>query len=223
MVRPVKKRKPTASKGDEWNRVLTGVEMFTRRFQGHTVAIGGMAIYMHTLHARDIPTEQTHDADFYISKQAVKAIMGGLGLTKNEWLNKYQTIVNGIEFDLYAERQNSMRLDYQEIRKDSVVVDGIRIAHPEHLILLKLDALKELGDSPRGAKDRRDVAKLLIVLNATPPRIVVAHVDPDDIAMLDVVMRPSTFLELADGNAHVARKLRERASVYVNALKRQLL
>lgn len=48
---------------------------------------------------------------------------------------------------------------------NSVVIDGIRCASLEHLLILKLDAYADRKNSAKGDKDERDLIKIMCSLD----------------------------------------------------------
>lgn len=103
----------------------------------------------------------THDADLYVSLASWAAIRDAYVVVPNRRLSQHQITIDGVELDLYLEHNNALRVDFSDLVEASVVIDGARVACVEHLLLLKLSALRERWGSEHGAKDRRDVAMLL--------------------------------------------------------------
>lgn len=203
----------------EWKRVWQSVQTFVQDFPDDTIAIGGVAVYLHSLASGDLPAEFTHDADFSVGLPSWAEMRDYYDVTTNRRLGKHQAVIDGIEFDIYVARQNKLRLDFDDLARHAMRIQNVNVAHPEHLLLLKLDALRARFASSHGQKDRRDVAKLLILLRDTPPRLAPRQLTDDDVDLIDRVMRSTAFSDIANGNAHRAKALKKLASVYVNALK----
>lgn len=204
----------------EWAQVWRSVKAFVEAFPNDTIAIGGIAVYLHALHANrpDLPAEFTHDADFLIGAPSWSDIRGSFQTSANRRLSKYQIVIDNIEFDLYLERNHKLRVDFPEMATNSVKISGVRVAGLEHLLLLKLEALYDRYASAHGAKDRRDVGKILVMLAGTKPHFVLVHATDKDVRMLDRILNSATFYDISNGNAHAASKLKRQASIFVDAL-----
>jgi hypothetical protein len=208
----------------EWQRVWAAVRRFVDAYPEDVVVIGGIAVFLHARAAAsmDLPAEYTHDADLYVSLPSWADIRDTYTVVPNRRLSKHQITVDGVEFDLYLEHNNALRVDYGDLATAAVTLDGARVACLEHLLLLKLAALRERWASDHGQKDRRDVAKLLVLLDDREPFWTLAQATEDDLALIDRVQESSAYLELAGGNAHRAAKLKKRAVMFIGRLKRGL-
>jgi len=208
-----------------WQKVWGVVKQVTSGFAEDCVLIGGVAVYLHTKEAArpEIPVEFTQDADMYIGQHAWPDLRDAYVVVPNRRLSKHQITVGDVEVDLYIEHHNKLRVEYADLALAAVVIEGIRVAALEHLLLLKLAALADRGSSPHGQKDRRDVAKILVLLNDTPPHYLLAQGGDDDVDLLDVVLKSSAFLEIPDDNAHAATRLRKQATTFVTKLKKARL
>jgi hypothetical protein len=204
-----------------WQRVWAAVRTFAHTYPEDVIAVGGVAVYLHARAAADadLPEEYTHDADVCVALTAWSDIRDAHEVTANRRLSKHQLVIDGVEFDVYLEHSHALRLDYAELAHGAVTIDGVRVAGLEHLLLLKLSAFRERGQSAHGRKDRRDIAKLLVLLDGASPRAALAHASDDDVVALSSVLDSDAFAELAAGNAHHAARLRKRASGFVAALR----
>lgn len=177
------------------------------------VLIGGVAVYLHAL-AREIDyvqPEASHDADFMISLVDYDELKDEYEVTSNRRLSKHQMIVEGVELDVYVERQNGLAVPYDEVVAHSEIVDGMRIACLEHLLILKLEALVKRSGSSKGDKDRRDVAKLGLLLGSHPTiNLLAPYWRPELRGQVDEVAKSSVFYELCGKNAHLAKKVRAK-------------
>lgn len=193
---------------------------FLSDFPEDTVLIGGIAVWLHSKASADLVPECTYDADLYISLPAWAEVRDVYDTTANRRLNKHQAIVQGVEIDLYVEHHHGLRLDYATVMAHAVSLDGVQVACLEHLLLLKIDALQARQGSAHGAKDRRDVAKILVLLADQAPDQVVLHGQPDDLTVVRQVVRSEAFADIAGGNAHRASALRRRATLFLQAWDR---
>lgn len=205
----------------EWRRVWGAVRGLVEIFPDDVVLIGGVAVFLHARAAADadLPAEFTHDADLYVSLASWADIRDLYEVTSNRRLSKHQLIIDDVEFDLYLQRNNGLRLDYDTVAAAAVTVEDTRVAALHHLLLLKLDAARARWTSAHGGKDRRDIAKLLVLMEGTDPDLVGIDATSEDLSTLDRVLASEAFRELAEGNAHLARRLRGRAERFLDTLK----
>ena len=73
----------------------------------------------------------------------------------------------------------------------SQVIDGVCIASLEHLLVLKLDAYASRRGSAKGAKDERDLIKILHLLDQSTLRAgrLESYLTDEAIAMLGLVKK----------------------------------
>jgi hypothetical protein len=154
-------------------------------------------------------SESSHDSDFMISLSDFAALRDSQEVTSNQRLRKHQLIFEGVELDVYVERQNNLVVPYDEVFARSTIRDGLRIACVEHLLVLKLEAYGNRAGSSKGDKDERDVATLAMVCSG---RVAEDAVSPflrrEHVELMKKIGRGRVFSELCGGNAHEARKLR---------------
>lgn len=205
----------------QWQAVWDAVREFSSLYPRDTIVIGGVAVYLHTVASgrTDIPAEFTHDADLYVGLPAWAEVRDIFEPVANRRLAKHQITVNGVELDLYVAHNNALRVSYADLHFASVELAGMNVAGLEHLLLLKLDAFKDRYASAHGQKDRRDIAKLLVLLSRTEPYYTLVQGTDEDVDLVDDVMRSTSFLDITGGNAHVAAQLRREAAVFARALR----
>jgi hypothetical protein len=201
----------------EWNRVWKEVKGFSGQFPD-AIVIGGVAVYLHS-QAIHMPVEFTHDADFCVGLPEWSDIRDLYEVTINRRLSKHQIIIDDVEFDLYLEHHNGLRIDYGVLETEAVRLNGVRVAGLGHLLLLKLDAFSARRTSSHGRKDQRDIAKLLLLLEKVDPVGVRGLVTSEDMEAIERVLRSEAFMELTDGNAHQASVLRKAAGTFFYALR----
>jgi len=182
------------------------------------VFIGGVAVYLHATKRSlaAVPLEASHDADFMISFSDYGVLKDAEEITPTPRLAKHQMIVEGVEFDVYVERLNRLVVPYDEAFAYSTTIEKIRVACLEHLLILKLEALRQRGHSGKGEKDRRDVAKIGLLLGRQTRINLVQPYMRDDLAelLLDV-SRSTVFFDLCSRNAHAAKKARTTFATFV--------
>jgi len=204
---------------EEWQRVWKGVRDLSDQFGERIIFIGGVAVYLHVKGKRKAFIGYSHDGDFYISLEDFAELRDAEEVVSNKRLGKHQVIKDGIDFDVYVERNNSLRVRYEDIEAASVVIDGVRVASLEHLLLLKLDAYQNRRGSRKGEKDETDVIRLGFLLSSGVDRkLLEPYLTEAMLELLRSVERSSQFFELCRKNAHEAKKLREAFHVTVEAV-----
>ena len=131
-----------------------------------TVFIGGVAVYLHMSQRslRSIRLEASYDADFMISFTDYGRMKDEMEITPNPCLSKHQFVLNGVEFDMYVERLHKLAVPYDDAYAQSDMIGPIHVACLEHLLVLKLEAFDAREHSSKGDKDRRDLAKIGLLL-----------------------------------------------------------
>jgi predicted nucleotidyltransferase len=200
-----------------------------RLLDNEIVFIGGVAVYVHTLkHGAGLPPEMTHDADAAISLVASGTVRDHKEFVTNKRLKKAQITVDDIEVDLYVERHSGLRFDYVELEQYAARASigkahNVQIASLGHLLILKLDALRSRGASSHGAKDRRDVAKILVMLATRADdedlQLVVGSATGADISAIARVLKSTAFMEVAKRNAQAASKLRAKGQLFLDRVQ----
>jgi hypothetical protein len=204
----------------KWQEVSERMLQFVKEFPDDTILIGGIAVYLHSLASEraGVPAEYTQDVDVYVGLPAWGTIRENYETTPNNRLAKSQMKLGSVEFDIYVQKAAELCVTYEQVALYAERIDGIRVACKEHLLLLKLKAFANRKASSHGRKDRRDLAKLLVLLADSKPDQILAYVTDKDVSLLLEVICPDVFLELTNQNAHLASKLRKRAVKYVDKL-----
>lgn len=149
---------------NEWRKVMDGVKELSEFFPGGVVFIGGVAVYMHSIELDfKILGETSHDADFFISLADFADLRDLEEVTPNRRLGKYQLIKKGVEYDVYLEKNNNLAVPFDEVFSRSVIMSGVTVAGLEDLLILKTMAYKDRKGSGKGAKDERDIIKILVL------------------------------------------------------------
>lgn len=204
-----------------------GIDELAEEFGDRLVFIGGVAVYLHVSHV-DSPEgfiEFSHDGDFFISLSDFSALRDIEDVTLNRRLAKHQIVKHGVEFDMYVERNSRLRVPYEEALQASSVIEasaigrGIRVASPEHLLVLKLDAYGDRRGTNKGDKDERDLIRIAYVMRGDVKRDLLQPYLTEDLTSLLVDMKKShEFLGMSGRNAHRARMLREMFSSVVDSV-----
>jgi hypothetical protein len=194
---------------------------------GEVVLIGGVATYLQVQRRprAGLPLEMTHDVDVSVSMVAMGTIRELEATTKNERLHKWQLDLGGVEVDIYPQHASKLRFGYDDLRPYAQTYRGLSIASVPHLALLKLDALRDRGRSGKGDKDRRDLAKLVVLLHGTAQtrRFLATLASRRDVQDIDRdVLKSSAFMMIARGNAKVASELRTKAIEAIADVEKRL-
>lgn len=191
---------------------------------GEIVFIGGIATYLHVQRRpkSGLPLEKTHDVDASISVVAAGALRDLEEVTENPRLHKWQIRVDDVDVDLYPQQIGRLRFSYLDLAAYAQRYRGFQIAAIPHLLLLKVDAIEDRGSSGKGAKDRRDVAKLLVLLRGSPQaqELFSGLATPSDLKHLHAVTKSSAFIEIVHGNAKSASTLRKKAAEAIDAVEK---
>lgn len=151
---------------EQWTALWRGICELSSHFPDGIVFIGGVAVYLHVRGAK-VPeawVEFSHDGDFYISLADFADLRDIEEVTQNRRLSKYQFIKNGVDFDVYLEFRHTLRIPYADVFSASSIVENVRIASLEHLLLLKLAAYEDRRGSAKGRKDERDLVRIVHLL-----------------------------------------------------------
>jgi hypothetical protein len=208
-----------------WSKLWSGIRELSEQFD-RIVFIGGVAVWLHVEHAQgaSVPAEFSHPIDFYISREDLGTLRDIEEVTKNTRLHKRQVIKQGIDFDVYVEGESALLVGYQDVDRASELIDAIRVASIEHLLVLKLDAYQSRKGSQKGLKDERDLIRLgyLLARNGTKLFLLEPHLTPELFKLFKSVGRSSEFFTMCQRNSQKASKLRKAFKDAVLEVERAL-
>ena len=213
----------------DFAKLLSICQEIASTYPEGVVFIGGIAIYLHSINHKETRAlaEFTHDADFYISLADLADLRDREEVVANRRLNKHQIIKSGFEFDIYTERHAALVVPYDQAAAHAVSYDKLRVAGLEHLLVLKLEAYRERRFSAKGQKDAKDIIRAVLVADARGKaldrRRCIAFLSEDHIRLLEQIQRGPEFLSLTKGNAHDAKRLRDRFSKGIKLLLRRTI
>ena len=197
-----------------WDGILSDVRGLCADYEG-IVVIGGAAVWLQTRKFLGQPFLQTsHDVDLYMGLQDFSILKDIEEVTINPRLGKYQRIGKVVDFDIYVEKSNDLAVPYEDADRFSEVIEGIRCACREHLLVLKLRAFENRQHSAKGHKDAKDIAKILALLSESEDRKPAAldHLRGEDRKRLkEIADTPKLFQDIAQSNVHLAKQLRGMA------------
>jgi hypothetical protein len=120
------------------------------------VLIGGWAIYFYT------KAHKSKDIDIVVSLDTFHKIRSKYEVRKNERLKKYEIKEEGFDIYIYVEHFSELPVAIPYILKDgNIKIEGINVAKPKVLLMLKLEAYKHRKGSIKGVKDSIDIVNLL--------------------------------------------------------------
>lgn len=190
---------------DEIKKIL---ENLCETFGDEFVVIGGWAVHAYNCKSKSF------DGDAMVSHIVEGTLNDSYIVTKNPRMKKSQFICEaGCDIDLYVERQHGLRIPFSEIQAYSQQIDRLRVASPEHLLLLKLDAYKDRKHTPKGTKDKEDILSMLAKVPLKKKEIFDTHLDGEDKELLKEVLADKAIaMTLCNQNAFEAKQLRSNAS-----------
>jgi hypothetical protein len=205
-----------------FSRILDLCQSFSDTLPG-VVFIGGVAVYLHSCEAAvaTIVPESSHDADFMISFSGYGGLKDMEEITYNSRLHKHQMIVDEVEFDIYVERLNGLIVPYDDVYAQSDTIGTVQVACLEHLLVLKLEAFKSRKHTSKGEKDRRDIAKIGLLLGRKSRIDLIEPYMREELAEhLREVAKSSVFHDLCERNVHEAKRMREGFAGFVDDVLR---
>ena len=202
-----------ANRGEQIEKFLRDL---TERMaeQPTLVVIGGFAVRAHGA------KRFSHDADVMVDYRTYGELRDQYTLHRNPRLGKEQFTADGIETDVYVENLHKLTVPFDEIQAYAQRKNGIWIACEEHLLVLKLDALKERRHSDKGDKDIEDIFVLLTRTKLEQQAILKDHMTSEDWEMLsDVVGTPGNWQKYTNNNHKEAAELQKMAQATLNRLQ----
>jgi radical SAM superfamily enzyme with C-terminal helix-hairpin-helix motif len=121
--------------------------------------IGGWAAYLLT------KALKSKDVDIIVDFDTLDQLGMNYLLKKNMHLKKYEIIVDEISVDIYVPYFSKLIIPVEELKKYSMIEEGIKVVMPEALLILKQQAESEREDSVKGQKDRVDILNILMNAN----------------------------------------------------------
>ena len=206
----------------DFDRLVSLCHEVGRLYEPGLIFIGGIGVYLHAINTDGLTAlaEATKDADLYISISGFSDLREIEELSANTRLNKHEFRKGGFSFDVYTERHSGLPVPYAEVAADAREYDGVKVAAPEHLLVLKLEAAVERKGSEHGRKDVKDIIRLMLVAEASTfdAKRSAAFMQDRHLAMLEEIAKGPEFLSLARGNAKEAKAMRLKFSTVLAAI-----
>lgn len=124
------------------------------------IVIGGWAAYLWTR------KHKSKDLDIVLSDfRDLEFLKKNYDLRKNDRLKKYEIKVEEIDVDIYVPYYSALAIPAEDMKAYAAKVQGVAVAVPEALLVLKQGAELARKDSVKGLKDRIDIMAILCFLN----------------------------------------------------------
>jgi len=121
------------------------------------ILIGGWAVYFYT------KSLKSKDIDMIVDFSQLEEFKKEFTIEKNERLKKYQIKIEEIDIDIYLPFYSDLGLPVEEIIKKTTLVNGFVLLEKEILLLTKLKAYQDRGESVKGQKDLVDIISLVLL------------------------------------------------------------
>lgn len=196
----------------EWASLWRGIKEVSEEFESRLIFIGGVAVW---LHLSDLKMESmgefSHDGDLLISLGDFADMRDLYEVTPNRRLGKNQIVKHGIEFDVYVERNYGLVVPFEDAMAESRVIEHVRVAGLEHLLVLKIEASIDRKGSEKGLKDERDLIRICKMLHDTgcKANIITPYLREENVEILKALPKSSQFIVMTGNNAHNVKPLRE--------------
>jgi len=163
----------------------------------------------------------SHDGDIMVNMNAFSALRDQYNVTKTPRLGKAQfTTAFLVEIDVYVEQQHKLRIPFDEVQAYAVKKSEIWVACIEHLIVLKLDALKNRRNTDKGVKDIEDILLLLSRNKIEHPDLLRKHLFPEDWELLeDIVGTAGNWQAFTEIDYRAAGLLQKQTEAVLRAIK----
>lgn len=207
---------PPCSQAELAARIRAELAELSGLLDGDFIVIGGWAVHAYK------PFQLTFDGDAMVSLEAAGVLRDFYEITPNPRMRKAQFVSRaGCDVDLYIERQHGLRVPFDRAQAASRVVEGLRVACPEHLLALKCDAALARRGSAKGEKDTCDLVALLSLdaSHYTLPGELV-FVSPEGWELLAAVASDVAASErFCGGNSKEAARLRRDLAAALTRLR----
>jgi len=193
---------------EDWEKLLEAVAEVQEWFPEGMAFIGGIAVFAHVSASKGSGyATMSHDADFVIDKAGLGDLRDLEEMTVNRRLGKQQFVKNGFEFDVYVEGQTDLLVPVDEILAWADIRHNLRVACPEHLLVLKMKAFENRKGTSKGQKDEDDILRLVLFTQEWRVQPL-ARLDAAAVSEIARIVKSDALLRMVNGNAHMARQIR---------------
>lgn len=194
---------------NDFAKILSKFVEWNGYFPDGIIAIDGVAVYLHSISLKNsLFIEASHDGDFYISQIDFVEFKDLQEVQKNDRLSKFQTIHDDLEYDIYVENQNKLAIPYAELLNNSQVIENIKVASLEDLLVLKLFAAIDRKNSAKGKKDIRDLIKIVYL---EPKYINDFFIDKEKLEFLkNALNNKESYDFITKNNFHFSKQIKDK-------------
>jgi hypothetical protein len=221
-----KRRGGGSEETERWNRLWADICELSNTYETRLIFIGGIAVYLHLRASQPEEdfAEFSHDGDFLISLTDAGVMRDFENLVRNPRLRKHEIKGREFDFDVYVEHDNNLAVSFVDAMEASEVIEGVRVAALEHLLVLKLHAYAERRGSPKGDKDERDIIRILYVMHdlELDMSLLAPYWSKSMSDLLESVKRSKQFVVMTHKNDYKARVLREDFEEVCNQIVEEL-
>lgn len=200
---------------NRWRSLLSGLTEIVEWHKDGMVIIGGIAVYLHYSEfasQNDLSksiAERSFDIDFMLSLPEFADLRDMEYVSQNAKLSKYQFRKNKIEYDIYLENFHNLSVSYQSAKEFCVQIADKTVACLEHLLGLKFVAYEDRKGSTKGEKDRRDIVKIVAMMES-PRKEALNHIAPFiDLDELAKIAKSAAIMDICEGSEYQAKSLRK--------------
>ncbi len=203
---------------ENWKHLQTIARNLTTDY-ADAIFIGGIAVSAHAGRLGARFQEASHDADLYISLVGKAALRDRYEVRRNSNLGKDSAVIEGEDVDLYVEHQHPLGVPFDAIVAHAEVIDGIRVAALEHLLVLKLDAAQNRMGSGKGEKDVRDVARIVALLEKPRKDVLSDYMTGERSKTLRKIMGRPDLPHLLGLNRHEGSRFTATLNAHTKAIQ----
>lgn len=120
------------------------------------ILIGGWAAFLWTR------THKSKDIDIVVDLAGLNALRSEFEVQKNERMRKYEIRMEKFDIDIYLPFYSRLAIPLQDLGNYCQSVEGIKLANPQALLILKQAAEIDRRGSTKGRKDAIDIMCLLL-------------------------------------------------------------
>ena len=126
---------------------------------------------------------------------------------------------------MYVEHQHGLPVPFDELQSCARPLEGMHVASPEHLLILKLSAAKDREGSAKGEKDKRDIIRIIQTIekdSARHPEILGRFLTDDDWKKIESIINDVRLTDrISGGNSFNAKALRSNLQTSVTVLQNE--
>ena len=163
--------------------LLSELRRLNAAFPEGLVAVGDMAVLLHAIND-GVEAAPASSIEAYLSLEHVSTVRDEVEVVRVPEAYKRRALLPNAQIDLYVERQHRLAVPYEDAHRYSTIVDGVRIACKEHLLILMIDAAIDPAAPADAEKHAQSIGTLASSLDDPRPDLLWPLLDTDRIALL---------------------------------------